>query len=94
MGDKQILKNYRPISLLSITGKILEMLLYNRMFEFFTKNNFISDNQLALKLLPMKFINLLIIILKSKHGDYLHGQSNIFILLDISKAFDKVLYRN
>ena len=36
-GDKQILKNYRPISLLPITGKILERLLYNTMFEFFTK---------------------------------------------------------
>ena len=36
-GEKQILKNYRPISLLPITGKILERLLYNTMFEFFTK---------------------------------------------------------
>ena len=38
-GDKQILKNYRSISLLPITGKILERLLYDRMFEVFTKNN-------------------------------------------------------
>ena len=35
-GDTQILKNYRPISLLPITGKILEGLLYDTMFEFFT----------------------------------------------------------
>ena len=40
-GDKQILKNYQPISLLPITEKILEMLLYATMFEFFTKNNLI-----------------------------------------------------
>ena len=33
-GDKQILKNYRPMSLLPIIGKILERLLYDRMFEF------------------------------------------------------------
>ena len=44
-GDKQILKKYRPISLLPITGKILERLLYDTMSEFFTKNNLISDNQ-------------------------------------------------
>ena len=43
-GDKQIFKNYQPISLLPITGKILESLLYNRMFEVFTENNLISDN--------------------------------------------------
>ena len=31
---KQILKNYRPISLLPIAGKIFERFLYDRMFEF------------------------------------------------------------
>ena len=34
-SDKQLLKNYRPISLLPITGKIFERLLCNQMFEFF-----------------------------------------------------------
>ena len=36
-GDKQILENYHPISLLPITGKILEKILYNNMFGFFAK---------------------------------------------------------
>ena len=44
-GDKQILKNYRPISLLPIAGKIFERLLYDKMFEFFIANNLISKNQ-------------------------------------------------
>ena len=48
-GDKQILKNYGPISLLPITGKILKMLLYNTMFGFFTENNLIPDNQSGFK---------------------------------------------
>ena len=48
-GDKQILENYRPISLLPITGKIFERILYNNMFEFFTKNYLISDNQSVFK---------------------------------------------
>ena len=45
MDDKQILKNYRSISLLPITEKILEKLLNDTIFEFFTENNLISDNQ-------------------------------------------------
>ena len=48
-GDKQILQTYRPISLLPIKGKILERLLYHRMFEYFTENNLISDNQSGFK---------------------------------------------
>ena len=43
-GGKQILKNYRPILLLPIAGKIFERLLYDRMFEFFIANNLISKN--------------------------------------------------
>ena len=44
-GDKQILRKYRPVLLLPITGKIFARLLYDRMFEFFIENNLISDNQ-------------------------------------------------
>ena len=34
--DKHCLKNYRPISLLPICGKIFEKLIFNGMFKFFT----------------------------------------------------------
>ena len=43
-GDKKSVKNYCPISL-PITGKIFERLLYNQMFEFFIRNDLISQNQ-------------------------------------------------
>ena len=39
------LKNYGPISLLPICSKILEPLICNKMFTFFTENNLISPNQ-------------------------------------------------
>ena len=34
-GDKQTLKNYHPVSLLPICGKILERLMFNEIFKFF-----------------------------------------------------------
>ena len=34
-GDKQCIKNYRPVSLLPVCGKVFERLLYNNMFSFF-----------------------------------------------------------
>ena len=36
-GDKQTIKNYRPVSLLPICGKIFERLLYDTMFDFFLR---------------------------------------------------------
>ena len=37
--------NYRPISLLSNTEKILEKLMYKRVYQFLTENNIIYDLQ-------------------------------------------------
>ena len=41
--------NYRPISLLSNTEKILEMLMYNRMYTFFSDNNLIYPLQFCFR---------------------------------------------
>ena len=48
-GDKQTLKNYRPVSLLPICGKIFERLIYNKMFGFFLDKGLISANQSGFK---------------------------------------------
>ena len=48
-GDKQILKNYRPVSLLPICGKIFERLIYNNLFEYFIENDLMSQNQSGFK---------------------------------------------
>ena len=91
-GDKKILKNYQPISLLPITGKTLERLLYDRMFEFFAEINLISDNQSGFK--PGdSCINQLLSI---THEIYQSLDDNLevrAVFLNISKAFDKVWHK-
>ena len=37
--DKQMLNNYRPISLLPIFSKIIEKVIYQRLFNFLNSNN-------------------------------------------------------
>ena len=37
-SDKQILKNYWPVSLLPICGKVFERLIYNSLLEYFIEN--------------------------------------------------------
>ena len=91
-GEKQILKNYRPISLLAITGKILERLLYDKMFEFFTENNLISGNQSGFKpgdSCVNQFLSI-------AHEIYQCFNDNIevrAVVLDTTKAFDKVWHK-
>ena len=48
-NNKQYLKNYRPISLLPIRGKIFEKLIFNEMLKFFIENELISPNQSGYK---------------------------------------------
>ena len=44
-NDKRSIKNYPPVSPLSIFGEIFECLLLNQMYCFFLENNLISLNQ-------------------------------------------------
>ena len=46
-GDKQVSRNYRPVSLLPICREIFERLLHNDLFEFFINKNLISSNESA-----------------------------------------------
>ena len=44
-GHKQNIKNYRPVSLLPICGKIFERLIFNEMFIFFSADKLISKTK-------------------------------------------------
>ena len=88
-GDKQILKNYRPISLLPVCGKIFEKLIFNEMFKFFIENDLISPNQSGFK--PGdSCINQLLSITHDIYKSFVCSYELRGVFLDISKAFDKV----
>ena len=44
-GDKQLIKNYRPISLLPICGKILEKIIFSNLYNYLHLNGLITKNQ-------------------------------------------------
>ena len=91
-GDKQLLKNYRPISLLPIIGKIFERLLYNQMFEIFIGNDLISQNQSGFK--PGdSCINQLLAITHEIYKSFDACVDVRAVFLDIAKAFDKVQHQ-
>ena len=43
--DKQVHKNYRPISLLPLLSKVFEKLIVKHLYNYFSSNSLISKNQ-------------------------------------------------
>ena len=90
-GEKQELKNYRPISLLPICAKIFERFIYNSLYSFVENNNLLCTNQSGFRSSD-SCVNQL---LSLTHLCYQAFDCNPslearVVFLDISKAFDKV----
>ena len=88
-SDKQIVSNYRPVSLLPICSKIFEKLIFNELFAFFEKSNLLSKHQSGFRPGDSCIYQLLAI----THDIFLSFDSNpsletCRVFLDISKAFD------
>ena len=92
-NNKQELKNYRPISLLPVSSKIFERLLYDSMFKFFTEKNLISLNQSGFKL-GDSFVNQLLSITHQIFKSLDNGHEVRSVFLDMFKAFDKVWHKD
>ena len=81
-------KNYRPVTLLSIVSKIFEKILFRSIAPSFL--NFVSEFQYAF--LPRKSVVLQLITSLSRIYGNLNtaGHVNLLALFDFSKAFDKI----
>ena len=92
-GDTQILKNYLPVSLLPICGKVFERLIYDSSFKYFIENNVISPNQSGFK--PGdSCTNQLISITHQIYQSFDDGFEVRGVFLVISKAFYKVWHNS
>ena len=88
-GDKQNIKNYRPVSLLPICGKTFERFILNEMFIYFSANKLISKNQSGFR--PGdSCINQLLSITQKIFTFFDNGLKVRSVFLGISKGFGKV----
>ena len=90
-GDKQLLQNYQPVSLLSIRGKIFERIIFNPIFKYLEKNNLLCPNQSGF----YPFDSCENLLLSIVHDIYANFDQNPTLemranFLDILKAFSKV----
>ncbi len=90
-GDKQMVSNYRPISLLSIFSKVMEQLIKKRMVTFLTKFKILSDLQFGFR--EGRSTQDAIQFLTSHISDALdNSEACSCLFVDLSKAFDTVCH--
>ena len=90
-SSKQILTNYRPISLLPIFGKIFEKLIYENLYRYLHNYKLLTDKQSGFRPGDSCISQLIAItheIYKAFDGNPCLETRGVF--LDMSKAFDKV----
>ena len=89
--DKQLITNYRPISLLPILAKVFEKIIFKNLYNYLISNNLITKNQSGFR--PGDSAsNQLISLVNEIHAAF--DNKNCLevrsVFLDMSKAFDKV----
>ena len=77
------LKNYRPISILPVFSKILERVIYNRIYSHVSENNLLYEKQFGFQ----KNNSTEYAILKESFHD---REFTVGVFIDLSKAFDTV----
>ena len=91
-GDPSIVNNYRPISLLSVIGKVFEKLIFRQIFNFLKDTDFLSPYQSGF--VPGdSTINQLTQLYNTFCQAIDSGKEVRVIFFDISKAFDRVWHK-
>ena len=86
-GDKSIISNYRPISILPSFSKIFEKLVYNRLMNYLNKYFVLSKNQYGFR--SNYSTSLAILEMVDKISEAIDNKYySLGIFIDLSKAFD------
>ena len=88
-GDKHLCKNYRPISLLSCIGKIMERCVHGHIFNYLKVNNILTVSQSGF--IPKDSTSFQLLAIYEDFCQALDKRiTTQSIFFDISKAFDRV----
>ena len=88
-GDKSLLENYRPISVLNVFSKVYETVIKNRLSTFFDKHNVLYEKQFGFRRNHSTYMPLISLVdqITSNIEQNLY---TMVMLLDFKKAFDSV----
>ena len=85
--EEDMVVNYRPVSLFMTILKVLEKIMYNRMYGFLSHNNVFFDSQYGFRSkrsCEHAIMEMVAHVLQAKN----EGKHSVGVSLDLSKAFD------
>lgn len=88
-GDAALPSNYRPISVLPVFSKILERIMYNRIYSFFSDNNLLYSKQFGFQR-HTSTEHAIIQLVTDITNAFSKKEFTLGVFIDLSKAFDTV----
>ena len=88
-GQRYLLDNYRPISILPVVSKLMERILYDQMYEYFDQQNLFSKHQLGFR----PYHSTTTTLLDCTNEWYANMDRGLYSLVVFKKAFDTVNHR-
>ena len=88
-GDSSDISNYKPISVLPFFSKILEGLMYNRLYKYLKENNVLYERQFGFES-RYSTSDAIIQLVDKIFGSFEKEQFTLGVFIDLSKAFDTV----
>ena len=91
-GDRSLASNYRPVSLTSVCGKLLEHIVYSEVMNHLNLHDILSNAQHGFRSKRSCETQLLLTVHDFASG-LIDGKQMDAIILDFTKALDKVLHK-
>jgi len=88
-GDNFLTSNYRPISILPCFSKILERVMYNRIYNYLTTNNILYNKQFGFQK-QHSTEHAIIQLTNEISNSFEQNLLTLGVFIDLSKAFDTV----
>ena len=88
-GENTDVSNYRPISVLPCFSKILERIMYNRLFDYLNKHNMLYNRQFGFQK-ANSTDHAIIQLADQLIESFNNNKFTIGVFIDLSKAFDTV----
>ena len=90
--EEFLLTNYRPISVLPCLSKLLERIMYNRLFKYLSDNSILYKKQFGFQTSHSTEHSILLLV-NQLYQSFDESKVSLGILIDLSKAFDTVNHK-